>query len=102
MLSFSDLSQRYAEGRDANGKAWSLIQSMGAAAMRRIVPDPSLTPRITRYMQSLTIFLLAVTVGAAVFFYLRSRRGLDRLIDRRETDKQQDSVDTGSKPDQGS
>jgi hypothetical protein len=53
-------------------------------------------------MQPLTIFLLAVTIGAAVYFYLRSRRGLDRLIERRDTDKQEDSADTGSKPDQGS
>ncbi|MGB5833791.1 MAG: hypothetical protein WBG92_17625 [Thiohalocapsa sp.] len=53
-------------------------------------------------MQSLTMFLLAVTVGAAVFFYLRSRRALDRLIDQRETKNQQDSADIGSKPDQDS
>ncbi len=53
-------------------------------------------------MQSLTILLLAITVGAALFFYLRSRRALDGLIDRRDTNKPQDSAETPSKPDQNS
>jgi hypothetical protein len=51
-------------------------------------------------MQSLTIFLLLTTVGAAIFFYFRSRRGLDRLIDRRDTKKPQDSAESTSKSDE--
>jgi len=53
-------------------------------------------------MQSLMILLLAITVGAAVFFYFRSRRGLERLIDRRDTNKPQDSAESASKSDQNS
>ena len=99
---FSDLSQDYAERRDENDKTQSRVRPSATATKRRNLPSPSPTQRTTRYMQPLTIFLLAVTIGAAVYFYLRSRRGLDRLIERRDTDKQEDSADTGSKPDQGS
>jgi hypothetical protein len=38
-------------------------------------------------IQILATFLLAVTAGAALFFYFRSRRALQQLIVKRESDQ---------------
>jgi hypothetical protein len=38
-------------------------------------------------IQILASFLLAVTAGAALFFYFRSRRALQQLMDKRESDQ---------------